>query len=113
MSFEGYSQLICAKGHYHRFDVYCEQSLCPDCGSEFIWNNLVDETNGVDEDGMLPGYVDLKPFAFEDVWHTDHHGNRYATKRYLYKVPGSTEELHRFLDEAGAKKGTLEDLRGI
>jgi len=68
MSFEGYYQILCSKGHY--WEVDCHSFLdheigsmkCPHCGSEPAWWNLVDVTNGsYDEEGRrIDGYVPLK-----------------------------------------------------
>jgi len=50
MSFEGYYQCLCEKGHYFIVDIY-EWDLpelrpkCPICKKDIIWYNLVDETN--------------------------------------------------------------------
>jgi hypothetical protein len=56
MSYEGYYQVLCAKGHYHEVDVYVMPDplpwdpnpkawTCPWCGSPEIWRNSVDQTN--------------------------------------------------------------------
>ena len=47
MSFEGYFQLICKKGHYYTAGLYGqeENTLCPICLSIPVWWNIVDETN--------------------------------------------------------------------
>ena len=48
MSFEGYYQLICEKGHYYTEGLYGleEDTPCPFCKSKSVWWNLVDITNG-------------------------------------------------------------------
>jgi hypothetical protein len=47
MSFEGYYQLICEKGHYYHEGLFGleEKTPCPYCKSEPAWWNLVDTTN--------------------------------------------------------------------
>jgi hypothetical protein len=57
MSFEGYYQKACARGH--RWDDDClaqdngfGQNTCPDCGLPPIFENVVDETN-CEADGYL------------------------------------------------------------
>lgn len=82
MSYEGYEELLCAKGHHHEHDCYDTRPLaCPHCGSPWTHQHAVDETNGFQEEG-IPGSwpAPTDELGSEDVWHTDHHGNRYATK---------------------------------
>ena len=69
MSYEGYSQLLCKKGHHWTKDCYdmdfmeLEEHKCPKCNEPAIWENMVDETNGSFEvDGTrIDGFVELKP----------------------------------------------------
>jgi hypothetical protein len=78
MSFEGYYQVLCRKGHYHTEDCYDHPLFaendryidptkpvwtCPDCGAAARWSNLVDVTNGsYDEEGnRIDGAVVLIP----------------------------------------------------
>ncbi len=72
LSYEGYSQLLCQKGHI--WNVGCNEMpnlmyeeprnmKCPFCKKKAIWENMVDETNGSwDEvDGhRIDGFVKLK-----------------------------------------------------
>lgn len=72
MSFEGYYQVLCKRGHYTTFDVYMEEPehfTCAYCGSSVAWWNMVDVTNGsydIDTEGneietkRIDGYVELK-----------------------------------------------------
>jgi hypothetical protein len=64
MSFEGYFQLICKKGHYYTEGLWGaeEKALCYNCGSQPAWWNLVDTTNGdVDDEGnIISGYIKLE-----------------------------------------------------
>jgi RNA polymerase subunit RPABC4/transcription elongation factor Spt4 len=63
MSFEGSYQKLCKKGHLTEVDVYGQiYEFCPICHQEFVWENLVDETNGSydDEGNRIDGYVELK-----------------------------------------------------
>ena len=49
MSFEGYYQMICEKGHYSTIGVHLDEPetfLCPACKEQIVWWNLVDTTNG-------------------------------------------------------------------
>ena len=49
MSFEGYYQILCKKGHLSTLDVYDDfeekQWECR-CGAKVAWVNMVDTTNG-------------------------------------------------------------------
>ena len=62
MSFEGYNQVLCGNGHLHYVDVYEFEKYfprefggspenitlcqCPHCGTNAVWTNQVDTTNG-------------------------------------------------------------------
>ena len=63
MSYEGYVQYLCEKGHYHTQDCYADDATqCPTCKRKIIWQNSVDETNGsFDEQGIrIDGCVKLR-----------------------------------------------------
>lgn len=69
MSYEGYSQLLCKKGHYWTLNYYemdyteLKDNQCPICGEPAIWENMVDTTNGsFDEetDERIDNYIELK-----------------------------------------------------
>lgn len=85
MSYEGYREQLCMVGHYLAQDAYAEEpSHCPHCGAPVRYTHRVDQTNG-----RIPGAHYTQPgpkteVGFDDVWHTDHHGNRYATKLRRY-----------------------------
>lgn len=98
MSYEGYTQHLCRFGHLTEQDameaMYIEAvENCSRCHSPFIFRHGVDQTNGIEyqEDGETPQpYCVGYPFeedGFEDEWHIDHYGNKYATKIPKYKIP--------------------------
>jgi len=70
MSYEGYSQLLCKKGH--NWNVDCNEMPqeyeeirdvnCPRCGERAIWENMVNLTNGsYDDNGVrIDNFVELK-----------------------------------------------------
>ena len=70
MSYEGYSQFLCPKGHTWNKDCYelpqeYEDDVnqkCPICGEEEVWENMVNITNGsYDEDDVrIDGFVELE-----------------------------------------------------
>lgn len=65
MSYEGFTQFLCKRGHYWTADCYIADNSksCPYCGNAAVWQNMVDETNGAfdEETGeRIDGYVDLQ-----------------------------------------------------
>lgn len=86
MSYEGYEEFLCPKGHYFTQDAMYlryEQDgplLCPHCQQAPVWTRSVDETNGVTSDYPESQGGRKTEIGFEDVWHTDHYNNKYATK---------------------------------
>lgn len=77
MSFEGYYQMICKKGHLWHIECYngepelvtCTHKVAGQtCGQPTKWWNLVDTTNGsFDDDGVtrIDGY--LEPVLLKDA----------------------------------------------
>lgn len=55
MSFEGYYQCLCKKGHRVSLDCWSEpdEEVCYHCKEPIVWQNLVDQTNG-EEVGFIP-----------------------------------------------------------
>lgn len=65
MSYEGYTQFLCERGHYWTLDCYettLSLPICPKCKKKAIWNNHVDITNGsFDKKGnQIDNYKELK-----------------------------------------------------
>ena len=65
MSYEGYVQILCEKGHLSEVDCYVYNSdtfRCKICGAKEAWSNGVDLTNGSFEDdgSRIDGYIELK-----------------------------------------------------
>ena len=85
MSFEGTFQVLCPNGHADMFDVYMmepEDWMCEVCGEPCAWWNLIDETNGVNEDC----YVKLEVEEEEECT-CEKCGNVHHTKTIRYKIP--------------------------
>lgn len=61
MSFEGYYQLLCEKGHetQESLELTGHTTKCDICGGEIIYHGLVDCTNGPDE-GLIK-FVQITP----------------------------------------------------
>ena len=88
MSYEGYEQLLCKKGHYWFADAYeffdladDERPMCPVCKTPVVWWNSVDQTNCEDA-----GYVELEvaQLAQECVCHC---GHKHTLTPPTYKIP--------------------------
>ncbi len=46
MSYEGYTQVICKKGHYWMVDCMMDDRVPCKCGAPAVWWNMVNQTNG-------------------------------------------------------------------
>lgn len=93
MSFEGYFQILCENGHYFCPDVYSVANFafksydeweCPICQAKMAWYNIVDLTNGSeDEDGNpIDGYVELE---IKEQSKCEHCGS--VIGETIYKIP--------------------------
>ena len=70
MSYEGYSQLLCKKGH--NWNIDCNEmpqeyeeprdTICPKCGEKAVWENMVNTTNGSydDNEERIDDFIELK-----------------------------------------------------
>jgi hypothetical protein len=90
MSWEGYMQALCSRGHEVYVDTYEDDPFgvpCQ-CGSTVVWWNLVDTTNGsYDEDGTcIDGFIELElKDAHECV--CKECGNKHSKALRQYKLP--------------------------
>lgn len=73
MSYEGYSQFLCVRGHQweldcHSIDPRLEENFCPKCMAPAVWENMVNLTNGSYEDDgkRIDGYVELERIAVDE-----------------------------------------------
>ena len=92
MSFEGFNQLLCKKGHYFNLDVYdardIEDIKCPVCKENVAWYNIVDVTNGSYEgDERIDGYIDLKIKTEEKTCKCSKCSNVHVVEVETYKIP--------------------------
>ena len=86
MSYEGYEEFLCDKGHYQTCDCRADTpKVCEFCGSEFRHHHSVDETNGPSQHPATFPAKKIK-VGFDDNWQTDHYGNRYSLKVLRYMV---------------------------
>lgn len=83
MSYEGYTQLVCAKGHKDSRDHLNDSPLVCECGEPFVWRNEVDDTNG----DNLEDEVIFKQIV-EAVYDTCAHcGHSRRVEEARYEIP--------------------------
>lgn len=96
MSFEGYTQKLCKIGHLICIDVYDENPDKCRCGEVYVWENLVDETNGVYEEYDVNGepigeridnYVELEIDKPRETETCNCCGHTKVVKEETYKIP--------------------------
>ena len=92
MSYEGYNQVLCEKGHYHTFDAYDSYSRldwkCPVCQSKVAWDNSVNLTNGSYEGKKrIDGYVKLKIDVPSKTCVCKKCKNKHKITECTYKIP--------------------------
>ncbi|KKM81994.1 hypothetical protein LCGC14_1324030 [marine sediment metagenome] len=85
MSYEGYSQHICANGHQFDNDCYADHNKCH-CGADSVFCNMVDDTNYY-QDGIIPDWewkkLELTPAKVEEC----NLGHKHLVEFPTYKVP--------------------------
>lgn len=91
MSFEGYYQVICAKGHYTVVDCYSfdvDEWKCSICNEPCAWSNIVDITNGsYEDDERIDGYIGVeidKPGTYKVC---ECCGGKEIVEHPTYKIP--------------------------
>ena len=89
MSYEGYVQMLCERGHYEIKNAHDNKNdNCYACGAPFIWFNNVDDTN-IDNHG----FIEMKQFLMnpaitETCTHCKHVKEVAAE---VYRVPTDEE----------------------
>ena len=82
MSYEGYTQKLCAAGHLREVDAYdWDAPVKCGCGEPFVWSHEVDQTNG---DGA-PYSLEFDKAALTEVCNMGHH---HVVRECTYKIPG-------------------------
>jgi hypothetical protein len=94
MSYEGFTEYLCEDGHLSAKELFesygatqeeiINHHTC-ECGKLFKWRWEVDLTNGFLEDYPQTRPGPKKEIGWDDVWHKDHYGNKYATKLHRFK----------------------------
>jgi len=106
MSYEGMEYFLCEKGHLIAIDAALFlypvggedfKNICVHCGTRFIWQQSVDETNGFREGDVWTYFRKLELDHYEDVPHADHYGNKYFTRLECWKIP--TDQPGRMLKD--------------
>jgi len=86
MSYEGFSQVLCEKGHYHTINCYntphdWDEWKC-DCGAKKAHENMVNETNG-----ESVGYIEMERIVHQKCDKCN------STLEQKYKVPDNYEKI--------------------
>lgn len=95
MSYEGYTQVLCAKGHYFAYDAYYDSIAYPSkewkcdiCKAKMAWYNLVDLTNGSYEGKKrIDGFVELKVDVPATMCKCKECGNEHTIACATFKIP--------------------------
>lgn len=89
MSYEGFEEYLCINEHYHSVDAYSSvvlsETVCPVCSGKTKFWHSVDTTNGFEEGNPYTSCADVKEIGFENEWHVDHLGNKYAKKISIFE----------------------------
>lgn len=116
MSYEGYIEYLCPKGHAWAHDVYSEPEnghVCKRCGASATWQHDVDQTNGMEIDNPSTFSAGVACIGFEEDWLVDHYGNRYAEKialwgLHLVQTGSLVDRIDELLAECDALQVELE-----
>jgi hypothetical protein len=81
MSYEGYTQKLCANGHLREANCYDDFAETCGCGAPFVWSHEVDETNCEGE----PYPLEFDKAAVTEVCNMGHH---HVVRECTYKIPG-------------------------
>lgn len=82
MSYEGYTQRLCANGHLWAEGCYDDVLECPSCGEQSVWSHTVDCTNGVVEDENGIPCPETVPYPLEVERYEE-----VITQVPIYKIP--------------------------
>lgn len=109
MSYEGYYQVICEKGHLSSIPDPEVRTTVPkcDCGCEVVWWNPVDQTNG-DDVGFIPEDVWKNFLASPEKTEVCNLGHQHVISEATYRVPSEKEReaSRHYLEHKGGGKYT-------
>ena len=101
MSYEGYTEYLCARGHRWTANYDVLSIECLDCGAPAVWSNEVDQTNGMssDEPWSMPYPLTvLEPAKVEYC----NLGHRHEIEPTRYVIPTLTPEETALADMLSA-----------
>lgn len=108
MSYEGYVQAICAKGHQRAWDAFYHGLERCQCGADIVFTNEVDQTNGCYENSEKPGTCVCGKIEFDikepQQTHTCSCGNVHVVKEATYKPTGKITSHHKALSVPESEK---------
>lgn len=89
MSFSGFYQILCSKGHYWTEDCYVAdnegtvdgEGVCSFCGSPVAWWDMVDTTNDAGEPTILELYEYAKHCTCDKC------GDTHKISPDIFKIP--------------------------
>jgi hypothetical protein len=89
VSYEGYTEYLCARGHRRVYDCWDDvDSHTCSCGAKFVFQHMVDQTNG--EDLNIPATL---PYPFriatpETTCRCSTCGHVHMMDEPIYEIPG-------------------------
>ena len=90
MSFEGYYQILCKKGHQLTADLGFIEKIwrCPFCKEKLAWSHIVDLTNGSYEGRKrIDDYIRLKIAQKAKTCKCNKCGNVHIIEPVRYQIP--------------------------
>ena len=109
MGYSGYEEILCARGHHSELgedDAIPE--VCPhrDCNARVTRRHSVNTTNGYNRSYPSTCGAPKREIGFDDEWHQDHYGNKYAVK-----VPRYSSKSRVWINIAAERKRRDEEER--
>ncbi len=107
MSYEGYREILCEKGHYRVCNAHysAEDESCPNCEAATAWTHEVDQTNGEGE--PYPLEVDVESVISQCV----ECGHKAPIEPTRFKVP-SEADIKPWCDRCRLEDPRLVHYRG-
>lgn len=98
MSYEGFYEWLCAKGHYTATDAYQDDpEKCPRCSANIVWRHSVDQTNG-----EIEGDPGTMPYPLEQVGEET---GVVTVRTPIYKIPNTgARRLEEGTNPAGSQQ---------
>jgi hypothetical protein len=67
VSYEGYVEWLCERGHKSTTDAYSDDPLKCSCGARYVWRHAVDQTNGECYDDHGKPIASTPPYPLEEI----------------------------------------------